>query len=235
VRLAAAVAQHDYLVTLGMTPTHPETGLGYVELAGPVPELAGDDRARVVARFVEKPDLATATAYVDGGRHLWNAGIFISRAGYMLDQFRRHAPDIAARLAAIDSAAGAPDAQVVLEREWADMRKISIDFAVMEKADRVATIPAAVGWSDAGDWNAIGALLGSAEAGYVGAGVEHLALDTRDCVIAAPPGKLVATIGLSDLAIVDTPDALLICPRARAQEVKQIVDAIRARGRGDLL
>ncbi len=235
VRLAAQVAAHDYLVTLGMQPTHPETGYGYVEVAGPVPELESDSRARLVARFVEKPDLATATAYVEGGRHLWNAGIFIWRARVILEQFRAFLPDIAARLAAIDAAAGTPDAPAVLEREWADMRKISVDFGIMEKAARVATIPSDIGWSDAGDWNAIGALLGTPGAGYVSAGVEHLARDSRDCVVAAPPGKLVATIGLADVVIVDTPDALLVCPRARAQEVRQIVDALNARGRTDLL
>lgn len=235
VQQAATAAAHDYLVTLGMRPTRPETGLGYVEVAGPLPEMGDASPARVVARFVEKPDLATAAAYVAGGRHLWNAGIFIWRAGVILDCFRALAPDIAARLEAIATAAGEADAQAVLEREWAEIRKISIDFAIMEKAPRVATIPADIGWSDAGDWNAIGTLLGTPDAGYVGAGVDHLAHDSRDCVIAAPPGKLVATIGLEELVIVDTPGALLVCPRARAQEVKQIVDALKAADRTNLL
>jgi mannose-1-phosphate guanylyltransferase len=115
------------------------------------------------------------------------------------------------------------------------MRKISVDFGIMEGAPRVATIPSDIGWSDAGDWNAIGMLLGQDGSGFTGAGVEHLALDSRGCVIAAPPGKLVATIGLEDLVIIDTPDALLVCPRARAQEVKRIVDTLKERQRGDLL
>jgi mannose-1-phosphate guanylyltransferase len=233
--LANQVAEQGYLVTLGMRPSHPETGYGYVEVAGPVPGVGADGRALEVARFVEKPNLATATAYLAGGRHLWNAGIFIWRVDVILDQFRTLAPDMAARLAAIDAAVGTPDAQAVLEREWEGMRKISVDFAIMEKAPRVATIPSDIGWSDAGDWHAIGTLLGQPEAGFVGAGVEHLGFNSRDCVVVAPPGKLVATVGLEDLVIVDTPDALLICPRSRAQEVRRIVDALRERGRTDLL
>jgi mannose-1-phosphate guanylyltransferase len=233
--LAGQVAERDYLVTLGMRPTHPETGYGYIEVAGPVPGLGDDGRALEVARFVEKPNLATASEYVAGGRHLWNGGIFIWKVNVILEQFRELQPDMAARLATIGAAIGTADAQAVLEREWEDIRRISVDFGIMEKASRVATIPSDIGWSDAGDWHAVGVILGQPGAGFVAAGVEHLALDSRDCVVAAPPGKLVATIGLEDLVIVDTPEALLICPRERAQQVRQVVDELKARQRGDLL
>jgi mannose-1-phosphate guanylyltransferase len=234
-RLAEPVAEQGYLVTLGMKPAYPETGYGYIEVAGPVPGSGADGRAMEVARFVEKPKLATAEEYVAGGRHLWNAGIFVWRVGVILEQFAAQMPDVAARLSAIRAALGTPQAEATLAREWEGMRKISVDFGIMEGAPRIATIPSDVGWSDAGDWNAIGALLGEPGAGFVGAGVEHLGIDSRDCVIAAPSGKLIATIGLEDLVIIDTPDALLVCPRSRAQEVKRIVDTLKERQRGDLL
>jgi mannose-1-phosphate guanylyltransferase len=234
-RLAEQVAERGYLVTLGMKPTYPETGYGYIEVAGPVPGLGEGGRALEVARFVEKPKLPVAMEYVTGGRHLWNGGIFVWRVDVILERFVVQLPDIAARLAAIRQALGTPAAEAVLAREWEGMRKISVDFGIMEGAPRVATIPSDIGWSDAGDWNAIGMLLGQDGSGFTGAGVEHLALDSRGCVIAAPPGKLVATIGLEDLVIIDTPDALLVCPRARAQEVKRIVDTLKERQRGDLL
>jgi mannose-1-phosphate guanylyltransferase len=233
--LAEAVAQRGYLVTLGMRPTYPETGYGYIEVAGPIPGLAPDTPAREVARFVEKPDQPTATAYLAGGRHLWNAGIFIWQVGVILDRFHQHQPEMAARLDRIGAALGTADAQAVLGQEWAGMTRISIDFAIMEKARPVATILSDIGWSDAGDWNAVGTLLGQPGAGFLGAGVEHLTPDSRDCVIVAPPGKLVATIGLTDLVIIDTPDALLVCPRARAQEVRQIVAQLQQRQRSNLL
>lgn len=246
VALAAEVAQQRYLVTLGMTPTYPETGYGYIEVAGPVPGRADDGRARAVARFVEKPDLATATAYVDGGSHLWNGGIFIWRVDVILGQFAAPvsaaAPPAAAqrraiadRLAAIGSALGTPAAADVLATEWAAMPKISVDFAIMQEAPKVATILSDIGWSDAGDWNAIGTLLGQPGAGFVGAGVDHLSIDSADCVISAPAGKLVATIGLDDFVIIDTPDALLVCPRSRTQDVRKIVDTLKERGQGELL
>jgi mannose-1-phosphate guanylyltransferase len=233
--VAEQVAELDYLVTLGMRPSHPETGYGYIEVAAPIPGSWASGRALEVARFVEKPDLATATTYVAGGRHLWNAGIFIWRISVILGEFQVRLPDIAARLTAIGAATGTPEEQAVLEREWAAMRRISVDFGIMERAARVATVPSDIGWSDAGDWHAIGSLLGQPGAGFVATGVDHLAVDSRDCVIAAPPGKLVATIGLDDLVIIDTPDALLVCPRARAQHVRQVVDALKNRGRDDLL
>lgn len=233
--LAEKVAEQDYLVLIGMRPDQPDPRYGYLEIAEPVPGLGEDGQALQVARFVEKPDLATASRYLAGGRHLWNGGIFIWKTSVILEQFRTLLPEAYNRLMTIATAAGSPDAQAVLEHEWDGMPKISIDFGIMEKARRVATIPSDVGWSDAGDWNAIGTLLGERDNGFVSAEVEHLAIDSHDCVIAAPPGKVVATIGLEDLVIVDTPDALLVCPRSRAQEVKQIVDALRARERAHLL
>jgi mannose-1-phosphate guanylyltransferase len=236
-RLAERVAEAGHLVTLGMQPAYPETGYGYIEAGEPLPGLDG---ARAVARFVEKPDLPTATRYVEGGRHLWNAGIFVWRAGVILEQFREFLPDSAAPLARIGDALGTPRANEVLAAAWPDLRRISVDFGIMEPASRaapprVATIPSDVGWSDAGDWNAVGTLLGQPGAGFVAAGIEHLALESRDCVVSAPAGKLVATIGLEDLVIIDTPGALLVCPRARAQEVKRVVDLLKQRGRDDIL
>jgi mannose-1-phosphate guanylyltransferase len=234
-RLAEQVAERGYLVTLGMKPAYPETGYGYIEVDGPIGGLGDEGQAFEVARFVEKPDLTTATAYVEAGRHLWNAGIFIWRVDVILERYAAQQPEMAARLRAIGDAIGAPSEEETLAREWPAMRKISVDFAIMQEAPRVATITSDIGWSDAGDWNAIGSLLGVDGAGYVGAGVEHLAIESDNCVIAAPGGKLIATIGLQDMVIIDTPDALLVCPRSRTQEVRRIVDTLKDRQRADLL
>lgn len=235
IALAARVAEAGYLVTLGMKPTGPDPRFGYVEIAGSVPELAGEAQARRVARFVEKPDLATATAFVNGGRHYWNAGIFVWRITTIQEQFRQLQPEMAARLAAIQAALGTPDEAATLAREWEGILKTSVDYAIMEKAPQVATILSDIGWSDVGDWHALGDLLGQPGQGFVSDGADHLGLDSRNCVIAAPAGKLVATIGLEELVIIDTPDALLVCPRSRTQEVKQIVDSLKSNGRDRLL
>ena len=233
VALATEIARHEYLVTLGMRPEGPDIRFGYVEVDGPLPE-APDGPARQVVRFVEKPDQATAEAFFRGRRHLVNAGIFIWKTDVILAEYRRSQPETARRLEAI-AAAGMSDAQEVLEREWPGTTKISVDFGIMQQATRIATVPLEVGWSDAGDWNAIGDLLGQAPGGFVAAGAEHLALESQENVIVAPSGKLVATIGLEDFIVIDTPDALLVCPRARAQEVKQVVDILREQQRDDRL
>ncbi|MEA3012114.1 MAG: hypothetical protein QOD42_659 [Sphingomonadales bacterium] len=227
VRRARPFAEQGWIVTFGMKAERGETGFGYIERGAALGE--GVHQA---VRFVEKPDAATAGRYAAGGRHDWNAGIFLMRAGTYLDALQAHAPKIAK--AAKGAMAGAkskgrrilPDAAA-----FAASPASSIDYAVMEKADRVAVVPVAIGWSDVGSWDALLELLARDEAGNALTG-DVLALDTRNCLIRSE-GPLVAAIGVEDLVVIATGDAVLIVPRAQSQKVRDAVEALKAKGRDE--
>ncbi|HEV7667464.1 MAG TPA: sugar phosphate nucleotidyltransferase [Thermoanaerobaculia bacterium] len=221
-RAAQAVEEHDYVMTLGVIPRWPETGYGYLELGA---ELA--DGLRHVLRFVEKPARAAAEAYLAGGRHLWNAGIFVFRGATLLDLIAKLQPELAAGLAAI-----AADPSRLAEI-YPSLPAESIDVAVMEKLDDIATLPLDCGWSDLGSWEALHEILPKDEAGNAFRG-EVVALDSSDNLIVAE-GGLVAVLGVSDLVIVRTGDAIVVLPKARSQEVRRLVNELAARERGDLL
>lgn len=225
VQRAAAFARDGWIVTFGMKAERGETGYGYIE-RGP----ALGDGVHQAVRFVEKPDAATAGRYAAGGRHDWNGGIFLMRAGTCLDALAEHAPKIAK--AAKAAMAGAtrkgrrvhPDAAA-----FATAPALSIDYAVMEKAEKVAVVPVSVGWSDVGSWDALYEVAARDEAGNAIAG-DVLALDARNCLIRSE-GPLVAAIGVEDLVVIATPDAVLIVPRAQSQRVKHAVEALKEKGR----
>jgi len=224
---AAPFAADGWIVTFGMKAERGETGYGYIERG---PALGAGVHQAV--RFVEKPDAATAGRYAAGGRHDWNGGIFLMRAGTYLDALGRHAPEIAAAAGA--AMAGArregrrvhPDAAA-----FAPSPAQSIDYAVMEKADKVAVLPVAIGWSDVGSWEALHAVAARDEAGNAIAG-DVLALDARGCLIRSE-GPLVTAIGVEDLVVIATADAVLIVPRAQSQRVKEAVEALKDRGRDE--
>jgi mannose-1-phosphate guanylyltransferase len=228
-RRALPFAREGWIVTFGMKAERGETGYGYIE-RGP----ALGEGVHQAVRFVEKPDAATAGRYAAGGRHDWNGGIFLMRAGTYLEALGAHAPEIAA--AAMAAMAGAkhagrrvlPDAAA-----FAASPALSIDYAVMEKADKVAVLPVAIGWSDVGSWDALYDVSPRDEAGNAIAG-DVLALGARGCVIRSE-GPLVAAIGVEDLVVIATADAVLIVPRAQSQRVREAVEALKAQGRGDLL
>ena len=221
-RAAQAVEEHDYVMTLGVTPRWPETGYGYLELGA---ELAPG--LRHVLRFVEKPDVAAAEAYLAGGRHLWNAGIFVFRGTTFLELLGRHQPQLAAGLAAI---AAEP---LRASEIYASLPAESIDVAIMEKLDDIATLPLDCGWSDLGSWEALHEILPKDEAGNAIRG-DALALDSSDNLIVSE-GGLVAVLGVSDLVVVRSGDTVVVLPKARSQEVRRLVAELAARGRGDLL
>ncbi|HEV2818380.1 MAG TPA: mannose-1-phosphate guanylyltransferase/mannose-6-phosphate isomerase [Allosphingosinicella sp.] len=229
VRRALPFAERDWLVTFGMKAERGETGYGYIE-RGPA---LGEGVHRAV-RFVEKPDAATAGRYAAGGRHDWNGGIFLMRAGAYLAALAEHAPEIAA--AAQAAMAGArrdgrrihPDAAA-----FAAAPSLSIDYAVMENAEKVAVVPVAIGWSDVGSWESLHQVSACDEAGNALAG-DVLALDARNCLIRSE-GPLVAAIGVEDLVVIATADAVLIVPRAQSQRVKEAVEALRDEGRDQWL
>jgi len=227
VERALPFARADWIVTFGMTPERPETGYGYIERG----EALGEG-VFAAARFVEKPDAATAAAWVAGGRHDWNGGIFLMRAGAYLDALAAHAPDIAK--AAEAAMAGARRAGARVHPDPAAFRASpaqSIDYAVMEKAAKVAVAPVSVGWSDIGSFEALHIAADKDKDGNVVVG-PGLAIDARGNLIRSE-GPLVAAIGVEDLVIVATPDAVLVVPRRQSQRVREAVEALKAGGRGE--
>lgn len=227
IEAGARAAAADRLVTFGITPERPETGYGYIE--------AGDaltDGVRAVRRFVEKPDAATAAEYLASGRFYWNAGIFLFRAGRYLDELERQAPDIlAACRAAMEKAASdlcfiRPDAAA-----FRASPSNSIDYAVMEKTASAAVVPVSMGWSDVGSWTALWEISprdgdGNSRWGDV------IALDSRNSLLRSE-GPAIAALGLDDMVVVATRDAVLVAPKERAQDVKKVVDELARSNRGE--
>jgi len=230
---AIAVARTGELVTIGIEPDRPAPGFGYIQL-GEALDLPGAPDAHRVSSFVEKPDEATARAYLASGRYRWNAGMFVVRAGALLDLLALWHPELAAGLRAI-----AADPSTI-EDAWPALEKIAIDHAVAEPAaaqGRVAVIPGGFGWDDVGDFDSLGTLLADS-GGVVGLKVVGdadlvVALDATGVIVPAT-GRIVAVIGVPGLVVVDTPDALLVTTRERAQDVKAVVDLLKSTGRAAL-
>jgi mannose-1-phosphate guanylyltransferase len=229
---AESVAQQGWLVTLGIAPAGPATGYGYIEQAEELQVLAGF-RVFRVAQFTEKPDLEAAQEMVASGRFSWNSGMFIWRVDQILEEFERQMPDLYDRLSRIEAALGRLRYKAVIESTWTDLSKQTIDYGVMEGAGKVAVIPVDIGWSDVGSWASLGELLPTDEYGNVIRG-PHTAIDTRNTVVMGGK-RLIATIGMRDMIIVDSDDALLICPRGREQDVREIVRKLDREGRHEYL
>ncbi len=212
----------DGLVTLGIPPTSPETGYGYI-LAGEA--VAERSAARRCERFTEKPDRTTAERFVADGRYYWNSGIFLWRAATLLKAMARHLPDHWRALEEIRPALGTPDEADVLDQVFPRMPRVSVDIGILERAADVYMIPAAFSWDDVGAWSAIGRILPPDESGNAVVG-RHTGRDSHGCVIYATT-RPVGTIGLRDIVVVETPEGILVCSKARAQEVKDLVRAMR--------
>jgi len=225
VRQAAPLARAGHLVTFGIQPTAPETGYGYIQRGAPL-----DEAGYAVARFAEKPDAATAARYIAQGDFYWNAGILLFRADAMLAELQNHCPDLLlASRKALD--AGARDLFFFrLDTDaFSAIRGESIDYAVMERTQRAAVVPVDMGWSDIGGWSALWAESNPDQDGNVLQG-DVLALDSQGSYLRAD-GLLLATIGLKDAVVVAGRDAVLVADKARAGEVKQVVDRLKAMGR----
>lgn len=222
------------VVTFGIVPTRPETGYGYLE-AG---EASPPQDLRAGLGFVEKPDHERAEAYVRDGRHFWNSGIFVWGAEAFRAAAAAHVPELSARLEPALAAWGTTGFAAALAAAYADCPAESVDVAVMEKLDRFSVLPARFGWSDLGSWSAWRDLAPALDAGGGDAGnrgrADLVGLDSRGNVVHAP-GKLVALIGVEGLVVVDTGDALLICPVTADQRVKEITGRLAAAGRTDVL
>jgi mannose-1-phosphate guanylyltransferase len=225
-------AQQGHLVTLGIRPAYPSTGFGYIRRGERVAVVDGFD-VFVVDAFVEKPDAQRAAEFVAGDIHSWNSGMFIWQVRRIMEEFARHMPAFYAQMQSIASAFNTPDHQRVLADVWPTVRKETIDYGIMEKAADVVVIPVDIGWSDIGDWEALYDLRSTRQGDNIVDG-NHIGVETSGCLVRGGK-KLIATIGLHDTVIIDTDDAILICPRDRAQDVKAVVEQLQAHGRLEFL
>ena len=238
-RQAVATAREGFVVTIGIEPTSASTGFGYVRSGEPL-AVPGAPLAHRAAEFVEKPDLATARAYLAGRRHRWNAGMFVVRTGVLLDHLATRMPPLHDGLREIAAAWDGPSRQQVLERVWPGLTRIAIDHAIAEPvaaAGGVAVVAGAFSWDDIGDWDSLASLL--PDAGDVVAvlgdpALVHASLGATG-VVHPGAGRVVSVVGLPDAVVVDTPDALLVTTRAHAQAVKGEVAAWKDAGRADLV
>ena len=233
VRTAIRAANDGWLVTIGLTPTRPETGYGYIERTDEVVVETDTGTAHRAVRFVEKPDLERATEYVESGRFLWNASMFVWKAQTLLDEMARQQPALHTAITTIANAWGTPAQEQVTAEVWAKLTESTIDHGIMEHAERVAVVPAEMGWSDVGDWHGLGELI---EHDAVGNSVhaDIIQFETRNSVIWSETQRLIALIGLENTVVVDTDDALLVVDRARAQDVRRIVEQLKAMRRTEL-
>ncbi len=225
---AENLAENGSIVTLGIEPTRPETGFGYIQ-AGKA--LTSDDSAGFVANevnaFVEKPSHDKALEYLAEGGYFWNAGIFVFRVDTFFAELARQKPEMAA---SFDRMRKNPS---LIATEFPKVEKISVDYAVMEQAKRMAVVPANFGWSDVGHWAALDEVSTVDSNDNIVTGEVHLFETSGSVVYAAQPNKVVTVLGMKDVVIADTPDALLVIPRGRAQDVKTIVEALQREGLGN--
>ncbi|KGM13349.1 mannose-1-phosphate guanylyltransferase [Cellulomonas bogoriensis] len=236
-----AAARAGYVATVGIVPTSPATGFGYVHL-GEALGVDGAPQGRRVRSFTEKPDAATARAYLDAGEHLWNAGMFLVRAQVLLEHLAVQRPALHDGLCAVAAAWDTPQRGEVLQRTWPGLERIAIDHAIAEPvaaAGGVAVVPGTFGWDDVGDFASLATLLdrtADPDGGARVVGPGHVVqVDVDGGLVVPAGGRTVALVGVEDLVVVDTPDALLVTTRAQAQRVRAVVDRLQEAGREDLL
>jgi len=234
-RVAVQVARKDYLVTLGITPTFPATGYGYIQWDAVLPEKFDYPVYRAL-HFTEKPDEAKARIMLAAGDHSWNSGMFIWRADRILDEFSLQMPDLSAALAQIGATWGTTAQEAVLRSTWPWLKPETIDYGIMEHAANVTVLPTGgLEWSDVGSWDALFDVFLPDESGNVVVNSEHLLLETHNSLIYSSGKKLIVTIGVEDLIVIDAGDALLVCHRDQAQQVRQVIIGLKETQREDYL
>lgn len=227
---ACETAEKDTnLVTIGITPSYPETGYGYIKFM----KENADGAAYPVEQFVEKPDLETAKTYLEAGSYLWNSGMFVWKVSSILKNIREFMPDTYSGLMNIRDAIGTDEEQAVLEQEFSGFESQSIDYGIMEKAEHIYIIPGSFGWDDVGSWLAVERIQKADENGNVIQG-NVVAVDSKDCTIQGD-NKLLALIGLEHLIVVDTKDATLICSKAQAGNIKKAIELLKKGARDEYL
>ncbi|HHY03643.1 MAG TPA: mannose-1-phosphate guanylyltransferase [Thermoanaerobacterales bacterium] len=225
--------KHDKIVTIGIKPTYPSTGYGYIKFDREATIELEEKTAFEVLDFVEKPDVPKAKAYIENGNYLWNSGMFVWKTSVILSNFERFLPRLYHRIIEIEPYLDGPDEEKILEEVYPKLQSISIDYGIMERAENVAVIPGDFGWSDVGSWDALGSIFPPDESGNIAKG-DYVSIDTRNSIIYASE-RLVAAVGLEDMIVVETEDAILVCPKQKAQDVKRVVETLRKMGREELL
>jgi mannose-1-phosphate guanylyltransferase len=239
VREAVVAAQTGMIATIGIRPTEPAIGFGYIRATQPA-NIDGASTALTVDEFVEKPSRALAESYVASGDYLWNAGMFIARASVLLEELAATQPEMHAGLMELADAWDTPERGQVVDRIWPRLTKIALDYSVAEPAaakGRLVVIPGEFDWDDVGDFASIAKLHSSGhktDLAILGEGARVLS-DSSNGIVVADSGRTIALVGVKDIVVVDTPDALLVTTIAHAQRVKNVVDALRLAGRDDVL
>ena len=216
---ACEIAEEDgNIVTVGITPSYPETGYGYIKFL--TEKKKGS--AFKVEKFVEKPNMEKAKEYLASGDYLWNSGMFMWKVSTILNKMQTLLPQIYQKLTQIGEAIGTPEEDKVLQQVFPTVESISVDYGILEKTDSIYTLPGDFGWDDVGSWLAVSRVRGTDENNNVLTG-NVLAVDTTDCVVEAQE-KLIATVGLKNLVVVDTKDAMLICEKEKANDIKKVLE-----------
>lgn len=226
-------SEGENVVTIGIKPTAPETGYGYIQMSENHREMDDVDVHEVLS-FKEKPDLKTAEEYVSSFHYVWNSGMFIWSVKTVLELFKNHAPDIYKLLMRYDSVIETPEESKVFDQMYDAFPRISVDYAILEHAKKIYVIPASIGWSDLGSWASLHEVKEPDELGNVIVG-DHLGLDTHNCLIHGQPGRIITTIGVDNLIIVDAGDALLVLPQGRSQDIKHLLEELKKEGKAKFL
>jgi len=215
----------DYFTTVGIQPDHPDTGLGYIKVG----RKFENTEIYAVDQFIEKPNAIKAKQYSKSGRYLWNAAYFIWRADKLLAMYEKHAPEIYQVISKILPTIGNRNGQKQIDLFYQEMPKEPVDTAIAEKVEKIAVVPAELGWSDIGSWSTLYDLLAQKAGNHTVSQGNHVGVDDKNCLVYAQD-KLLATVGLEDIVIVDTPDVTLICNKNKSQDIKNLIEKIKERG-----
>lgn len=214
--------ENDKLVTIGITPTFPSTGYGYINFDK---QFILDNIGYEVVEFVEKPNYEKAKSYVESGKYVWNSGMFVWKVSKILEDFKRYLPKVYDKLKELSEYIATEKEDEMLQKIYHTIPSISIDYAIMERSNDVVVIPGNFGWNDVGSWDVLGAIYPTDEEGNIKRG-ESISIDTKDCIVYSED-KLISTVGVKDLIVVSTKDAVMVCKKDKAQDVKKIVDKLK--------
>jgi mannose-1-phosphate guanylyltransferase len=227
IKLGGRVARQnpDYTVLIGINPTFPATGYGYIKMESVFTKI-GKDQIFRAEKFVEKPTLLKARRYLKNWQYLWNPAYFIWRIDKLLNLYKKYLPPMYQHLHVIEKALGTKKEKEILKKEFSRIKPISIDYGIMEKISKMLVIPANFGWADVGDWQVIKNILSKNEEENVTRG-KHIGVDSSGNLIYSLTGKLITTLGVKNMVIIETEDAIMICPKERAQEIKKIIEKLK--------
>lgn len=222
--------ENEKLVTIGIAPTFPSTGYGYINFDK---EIEYNGIAYDVVEFVEKPNYEKAKSYVQSGKYVWNSGMFVWKVSKILEDFKRYLPKVYDKLEKLSEFIGTDKEEKMLQEIYPTIPSISIDYGIMERSNDVVVVPGDFGWNDVGSWDVLGAIYPTDENGNICRG-ETIEIDTKDCIVYSED-KLIATVGIRDLIIVSTDDAVMVCKKDKAQDVKKIVDKLKEKNNANYL